>query len=149
MIGGMWPQMGSVIASMVFVITIFQRYLPLQLRDHVEGYTQKLNGSYERHQGRRRKKSVSKLVKADLQFLFGCIPRFLEKGRYAQCTGTSAPIYLAAEDNTELRKLLIDTSSKSIIVIEDIDCSLDLTGQRKKKKDKDEGGHGRKGSSSK
>ncbi|KAM1009551.1 hypothetical protein ACFX13_045837 [Malus domestica] len=44
MIGGMWPQMGSVIASMVFVITIFQRYLPLQLRDHVEGYTQKLVG---------------------------------------------------------------------------------------------------------
>ncbi|KAM1656727.1 hypothetical protein ACFXTN_041122 [Malus domestica] len=44
------------------------------------------------------------------------------------------------KDNTELRKLLIDTSSKSIIVIEDIDCSLDLTGQRKKKKDKDEGG---------
>ncbi|CAN6702602.1 unnamed protein product [Malus baccata var. baccata] len=44
MIGGMWPQLGSVIASMVFVITIFQRYLPLQLRDHVEGYTQKLVG---------------------------------------------------------------------------------------------------------
>ncbi|PIN15338.1 AAA+-type ATPase [Handroanthus impetiginosus] len=42
------------------------------------------------------------------------------------------------KDNTELRKLLIDTSSKSIIVIEDIDCSLDLTGQREKKKDKEE-----------
>ncbi|KAA8517511.1 hypothetical protein F0562_017859 [Nyssa sinensis] len=45
----------------------------------------------------------------------------------------------AVKDNTELRKLLIDTSSKSIIVIEDIDCSLDLTGQRKKEKKKDEG----------
>ncbi|PSR87639.1 AAA-ATPase, partial [Actinidia chinensis var. chinensis] len=44
----------------------------------------------------------------------------------------------AVKDNTELRKLLIDTSSKSIIVIEDIDCSLDLTGQRKKKQEKDE-----------
>ncbi|KAF8399386.1 hypothetical protein HHK36_015250 [Tetracentron sinense] len=44
----------------------------------------------------------------------------------------------AVKDNTELRKLLIETSSKSIIVIEDIDCSLDLTGQRKKKKEKDE-----------
>ncbi|XP_030553561.2 AAA-ATPase ASD, mitochondrial-like isoform X1 [Rhodamnia argentea] len=43
----------------------------------------------------------------------------------------------AVKDNTELRKLLIETSGKSIIVIEDIDCSLDLTGQRKKK-DKDE-----------
>ncbi|KAJ4707537.1 AAA-ATPase [Melia azedarach] len=43
------------------------------------------------------------------------------------------------EDNTELRSLLIETSSKAIIVIEDIDCSLDLTGQReKKKKKKDE-----------
>lgn len=39
------------------------------------------------------------------------------------------------KDNTELRKLLIDTSNKSIIVIEDIDCSLDLTGQREKKKE--------------
>lgn len=37
----------------------------------------------------------------------------------------------AVKDNTELRRLLIDTSSKAIIVIEDIDCSLDLTGQRK------------------
>ena len=44
----------------------------------------------------------------------------------------------SVKDNTELRKLLIDTRSKSIIVIEDIDCSLDLTGQRKKKKEKEE-----------
>ncbi|KAH9676277.1 AAA-ATPase ASD [Citrus sinensis] len=42
------------------------------------------------------------------------------------------------QDNSELRSLLIDTSSKSILVIEDIDCSLDLTGQREKKKEKDE-----------
>lgn len=41
----------------------------------------------------------------------------------------------AVKDNTELRKLLIETTSKSIIVIEDIDCSLDLTGQRKVKKE--------------
>ncbi|RVX08795.1 AAA-ATPase [Vitis vinifera] len=41
------------------------------------------------------------------------------------------------QSNTELRKLLIETSSKSIIVIEDIDCSLGLTGQRKKKNQKD------------
>lgn len=41
----------------------------------------------------------------------------------------------SVKDNTDLRKLLIDTSSKSIIVIEDIDCSLDLTGQRKEKKE--------------
>ncbi|KAF3593096.1 hypothetical protein DY000_02025758 [Brassica cretica] len=40
-------------------------------------------------------------------------------------------------DNTQLRSLLIETSTKSIIVIEDIDCSLNLTGQRKKKKEDD------------
>ena len=44
----------------------------------------------------------------------------------------------SVKDNTELRKLLIETTSKSIIVIEDIDCSLDLTGQRKKKKKEEE-----------
>ncbi|XVE83854.1 hypothetical protein DITRI_Ditri16bG0121300 [Diplodiscus trichospermus] len=44
----------------------------------------------------------------------------------------------AVKDNTELRKLLIETSSKSIIVIEDIDCSLDLTGQRRKKNEKED-----------
>jgi chaperone BCS1 len=33
--------------------------------------------------------------------------------------------------NAELRKLLIGITSKSVVVIEDIDCSLDLTGQRK------------------
>ncbi|KAF7819663.1 AAA-ATPase ASD, mitochondrial-like [Senna tora] len=44
----------------------------------------------------------------------------------------------AVRDNTELRKLLIETSSKSIVVIEDIDCSLDLTGQRRKKEKKEE-----------
>ncbi|KAI7742577.1 hypothetical protein M8C21_011611 [Ambrosia artemisiifolia] len=41
----------------------------------------------------------------------------------------------SVKDNTDLRKLLIETSSKSIIVIEDIDCSLDLTGQRKEKQE--------------
>ncbi|XP_006353792.1 AAA-ATPase ASD, mitochondrial-like [Solanum tuberosum] len=39
----------------------------------------------------------------------------------------------SVRDNIELRRLLAETLSKSIIVIEDIDCSLDLTGQRKKK----------------
>ena len=35
--------------------------------------------------------------------------------------------------NTDLRKLFIETTSKSITAIEDIDCSLDLTSKRKKK----------------
>ncbi|CAI0453469.1 unnamed protein product [Linum tenue] len=41
------------------------------------------------------------------------------------------------KDNSELIKLLLETTGKSIIVIEDIDCSLDLTGQRKSDKKKD------------
>ncbi|XP_020177886.1 AAA-ATPase At3g28510 [Aegilops tauschii subsp. strangulata] len=41
----------------------------------------------------------------------------------------------SVHSNTDLRKLFIGTTSKSIIVIEDIDCSLDLTGARPKKKD--------------
>ncbi|KAI8543519.1 hypothetical protein RHMOL_Rhmol08G0224900 [Rhododendron molle] len=43
----------------------------------------------------------------------------------------------AVKDNTELKKLLIEITGKSIIVIEDIDCSLDLTGHRMKKTDKE------------
>ncbi|KAK7269065.1 hypothetical protein RIF29_21781 [Crotalaria pallida] len=39
----------------------------------------------------------------------------------------------AVQTNAELRKLLIGITSKSVVVIEDIDCSLDLTGQRKNK----------------
>ncbi|KAH7666169.1 P-loop containing nucleoside triphosphate hydrolase protein [Dioscorea alata] len=35
------------------------------------------------------------------------------------------------KDNSMLRKLLLNTTGKSIIVIEDIDCSLDLSGKRK------------------
>jgi SpoVK/Ycf46/Vps4 family AAA+-type ATPase len=31
--------------------------------------------------------------------------------------------------NHDLRKLLAETTDKSIVVIEDIDCSLDLTGK--------------------
>ncbi|KAL0307358.1 UNVERIFIED_CONTAM: AAA-ATPase ASD, mitochondrial [Sesamum angustifolium] len=46
----------------------------------------------------------------------------------------------AVKDNTELRKLLIDTASKSIIVIEDIDCSLDLTGRGEEKGGQEERG---------
>ncbi|NP_001358706.1 AAA-ATPase At3g28580 isoform 2 [Zea mays] len=46
--------------------------------------------------------------------------------------------------NTDLRKLFIETTSKSIIVVEDIDCSLDLTGKRKKKNKKEEDGENKK-----
>ncbi|CAA7051969.1 unnamed protein product [Microthlaspi erraticum] len=42
------------------------------------------------------------------------------------------------KDNSELKKLMLETKGKSIFVVEDIDCSLDLTGQRKKKEEDDE-----------
>uniref|UniRef100_A0A0D9Y1V6 AAA+ ATPase domain-containing protein n=1 Tax=Leersia perrieri TaxID=77586 RepID=A0A0D9Y1V6_9ORYZ len=42
----------------------------------------------------------------------------------------------AVKSNTDLRKLYIETTGKSIIVIEDIDCSIDLTGKRNKTDDK-------------
>jgi chaperone BCS1 len=44
----------------------------------------------------------------------------------------------SVKTNTELRKLLIETKSKSIMVFEDIDCSLDVTGKRKSKKEEEE-----------
>uniref|UniRef100_N1QPN9 Putative mitochondrial chaperone BCS1-B n=1 Tax=Aegilops tauschii TaxID=37682 RepID=N1QPN9_AEGTA len=40
----------------------------------------------------------------------------------------------AVKNNTELRKLFIETTGKSIIIIEDIDCSVDFTGKRHKDK---------------
>ncbi|XP_078169152.1 AAA-ATPase At3g28610-like [Carex rostrata] len=40
----------------------------------------------------------------------------------------------AIKNNIELRKIFLETTAKSIIVIEDIDCSLNLTGERKDKK---------------
>ena len=43
----------------------------------------------------------------------------------------------SVKTNTELRKLLIETKSKSIMVFEDIDCSLDVTGKRRSKEEED------------
>jgi ATP-dependent 26S proteasome regulatory subunit len=58
----------------------------------------------------------------------------------------------SVHSNTDLRKLFIETTSKSIIVIEDIDCSLGITGARNKAaaaeeddKDKKDGGPSKAG----
>nr|GEZ34438.1 AAA+ ATPase domain-containing protein [Tanacetum cinerariifolium] len=40
----------------------------------------------------------------------------------------------SVKSNMELRMLMVQTSSQSLIVLEDVDCSLDLTGKRKDKK---------------
>ncbi|XP_010455694.1 PREDICTED: probable histone H2A.7 [Camelina sativa] len=50
----------------------------------------------ERKAGGPKTKSVSKSVKAGLQFPVGRIGRFLKKGRYAQRIGSGAPVYMAA-----------------------------------------------------
>ncbi|CAA7408230.1 unnamed protein product [Spirodela intermedia] len=41
----------------------------------------------------------------------------------------------AVTSNSQLRKLLVSTSSKSVVVIEDVDCTLDLSDRRKKPDD--------------
>lgn len=53
----------------------------------------------------------------------------------------------AVTSNSQLRKLLIATSSKSVIVVEDVDCTLDLSDRKKhrvpkKESDGDSGGSG-------
>ncbi|GLJ46083.1 hypothetical protein SUGI_0970770 [Cryptomeria japonica] len=46
--------------------------------------------------GGAKKKSVSKSLKAGLQFPVGRVARYLKKGRYAKRVGSGAPIYIAA-----------------------------------------------------
>lgn len=59
-----------------------------------------------------RKKAIPKSVKAGLQFPVGRIARFLKKGRYAQRTGTGAPVYLAAVlEYLAAEVILINSSS--------------------------------------
>ncbi|KAE8774447.1 Histone H2A [Hordeum vulgare] len=53
-------------------------------------------GAAGRKAGGPRKKSVTRSVKAGLQFPVGRIGRYLKKGRYAKRVGTGAPVYLAA-----------------------------------------------------
>ncbi|XP_008799441.1 AAA-ATPase At3g50940-like [Phoenix dactylifera] len=42
----------------------------------------------------------------------------------------------AVPSNSHLRRLLVSTTPKSVVVVEDIDCSLDLSDRKKKKKTK-------------
>ncbi|KAF9590937.1 hypothetical protein IFM89_000482 [Coptis chinensis] len=53
-------------------------------------------GAAGRKAGGPKKKSVSRSVKAGLQFPVGRLARFLKVGRYAKRVGTGAPVYLAA-----------------------------------------------------
>lgn len=45
---------------------------------------------------------------------------------------------MAVDSNLQLRKLLMSTSSRSLIVVEDIDCTLDLSDRNRGTKDKEE-----------
>ncbi|XP_058772507.1 histone H2A.2-like [Vicia villosa] len=62
----------------------------------MDANTKVKKGAGGRKGGGPRKKSVSRTVRAGLQFPVGRIGRFLKKGRYAQRVGTGAPVYLAA-----------------------------------------------------
>ncbi|MFS8029751.1 putative transcription factor Hap3/NF-YB family [Helianthus anomalus] len=53
-------------------------------------------GAAGRKAGGPRKKSVTRSVKAGLQFPVGRIDHYLKHGRYAKRVGTGAPVYLAA-----------------------------------------------------
>ncbi|KAI7728718.1 hypothetical protein M8C21_019089 [Ambrosia artemisiifolia] len=53
-------------------------------------------GAAGRKAGGPKKKSVTRSVKAGLQFPVGRIGRYLKVGRYAKRVGTGAPVYLAA-----------------------------------------------------
>ncbi|MBA0637503.1 hypothetical protein Godav_022081 [Gossypium davidsonii] len=56
--------------------------------------------------------TVSRSVKAGLQFPVGRIGRYLKKGRYSQRVGTGAPVYLAAV----LEYLAADDHSKHVLL---------------------------------
>ncbi|KAL5065384.1 hypothetical protein RYX36_027121 [Vicia faba] len=62
----------------------------------MDASTKVKKGAGGRRGGGPRKKSVTRSVRAGLQFPVGRIGRFLKKGRYAQRVGTGAPVYLAA-----------------------------------------------------
>lgn len=53
---------------------------------HTKGGRGKIKGS----------KSVSRSLKAGLQFPVGRVARFLKAGRYAQRVGSGSPVYLSA-----------------------------------------------------
>ena len=40
--GEMWSHVGSAMATLMFIYTMFQQYFPYQLRDHIEQYVRKL-----------------------------------------------------------------------------------------------------------
>ncbi|KAK1697617.1 hypothetical protein QYE76_014314 [Lolium multiflorum] len=58
--------------------------------------TKKTGAAGRRGGGGPKKKSVSRSVKAGLQFPVGRIGRYLKLGRYAKRIGSGAPVYLAA-----------------------------------------------------
>ncbi|KAF6137859.1 hypothetical protein GIB67_040567 [Kingdonia uniflora] len=62
----------------------------------MEGTGKGKKGFGGRKGGGAKKKSVTRSIKAGLQFPVGRIGRFLKKGRYAQRVGSGAPVYLAA-----------------------------------------------------
>jgi histone H2A len=84
-------------------------------------------GAAGRKAGGPRKKSVSRSVKAGLQFPVGRIGRYLKVGRYAHRIGTGAPVYLAAVLEylaAEVTSHILCPSEMSILFVETPQCYL-------------------------
>lgn len=62
----------------------------------MEGGGKVKKGAAGRKGGGPRAKSVTRSIKAGLQFPVGRIGRYLKKGRYAKRVGSGAAVYLAA-----------------------------------------------------
>ncbi|KAH1192582.1 AAA-ATPase ASD, mitochondrial [Glycine max] len=128
---------------------MYEQFFPHHLRTYVKKYTQKLTYPYiqvsfpEFSGGENPKESEAYTV---IQTYLSANSSQKAKRIKAEVVKDSqTPLVFSMDDNekitvkknTKLRRLLVETSSKSIVVIEDIDCSLDLTGQRKNEEDED------------
>jgi hypothetical protein len=84
-------------------------------------------GAAGRKAGGPRKKSVSRSVKAGLQFPVGRIGRYLKVGRYAQRIGTGAPVYLAAVLEylaAEVTSHILRSSYMNALFVDMLQCCL-------------------------
>ncbi|CAF2007422.1 unnamed protein product [Brassica oleracea var. botrytis] len=70
-------------------------------------------------------------IRKELSTMISAMANFLEYDVYDLELTT-------VKDNSDLKRLLLDTKRKSIIVIEDIDCSLGVTGQKRKKEEEED-----------
>ena len=92
--------LNSLSPQMLHSVLVFVIPLPFFVRNSCVEKKMESSGKSSGKGGRKgagsRKKSVSRTVKAGLQFPVGRIARFLKKGRYAKRVGGGAAVYVAA-----------------------------------------------------